>query len=243
MCIQPQSALALYGTGVTTGLTVDLGFKTVDITPVYEGRLINYAHMQTGMAAHHILESIKSYLYTTKYKSRHDIEQIAESIVKNDSFVYLTSSVPDKKNYQRKYKLPSNEEIIVTEEVFTTAEILFKHNRAANSSESIKEENLPLHEAVATSALKCDNELRNELYGAIITCGGLAVLPGLNERLAAEMEGFIYRPVNVIPALEPYVLTWLGGSVLAGMTNTKKIWMSKSQFEEGGMKYVRKKFL
>lgn len=248
ICIQPQSILTLYGVGITTGLSVNFGFNVVDINPIYEGRMINYASTQTGIAASQIMNYIKHNLSTKGFKFGLDTDQIIENIIKQKCYASPNAAIPIiKADYERKYILPSGEEIDVSEEAFAVAEILFQPELLMDTYEiKINTNNefmLPIQEAIKTSFTKCDNELREGLREGIVACGGLAVLPGLGERLTKEMENILSEPVKVITSPEAHVLPWLGGAIFAEMDDVEKVWIKKSQYEEYGINYIKKKFL
>lgn len=74
------------------------------------------------------------------------------------------------------YRLYDGNQIDICVESFAP-EILFQPQLMGADSDT-----LSIQEAVKTSALKCDSELREELYQALIPCGGVATLPGFFDR-------------------------------------------------------------
>ncbi|KAM3956899.1 actin [Aphomia sociella] len=237
LCVQPQAVLSMYGAGHTTGISVDMGHDTTNINPIYEGGLIRHAHLQTKLAGAQISNVLKEYLDDRNYNFGIKSEEIMEEI-KRKLYVSLDCSM-SRLDYQRTFTLPSGEEIDVSQEAFMAGELIFQPDFIKGTSTNY----MPLHEAVVTSALKCDAEMRSEMYEVIVPCGGLAMIPGLADRLAAEVEGLTHRPVNILSSPEGYVTTWLGGATFAGLPDSEKMWVSKKQFEDYGAKIVRNKFL
>lgn len=235
LCVQSQSVLSLYGSGFTTGLSVDLGYDSTDVVPVYEGGAIAYAHMQTNLAGRQISNFIKRSLTERNIDVR--TPTTLEEIKK---LMYLTKDVAmSRRNYKRMYKLPSGELIDVGQEAFMTAELMIQPDFVCDKKTAF----LPLQKAIVQASMKCDADLRSALYEAVVVCGGLASIPGLNERLSMEIEKLTRKPVSVLSSPEAYTVAWLGGATFAGMSDSKKMWVTKKQYEDHGAKIVKNKFL
>ncbi|XP_032527698.2 actin-1-like [Danaus plexippus] len=238
LCIQPQCSLAMYGSGTTTGLCVDIGHATTDVIPIFEGGMMKYAHMKTNLAGVQIADFIKKSLLDRSGSHTIKSPSTLEDVIKNCLYVTRNCAVT-RKQYLKKYTLPGGEEIDVSHEAFMASELLFQPDLVKGEATDF----LPLHEAVITSALKCDDELRLELYNNIVPCGGLATIPGLNERLELEIVKQVDKPIAILSSPEAYAVAWLGGATFAGLGDAQKMWISKKQFEEYGERIVRNKFL
>ncbi|CAH2103252.1 unnamed protein product [Euphydryas editha] len=237
MCIQSQSVLAMYGSGTTTGICVDIGHDTTDVAPIFEGKMITYAHINTGLAGSQIENYLEKCLaernLLNEFKSSIDIENIKKSCL----YITKNGAMPIK-NYIRNYKLPSGEKIDVSNEAFMAGELIFQPDIVKGEKTSF----IPLHEAIVTASLKCDTEIRKQMYESIVPCGGLSMVPGINKRLQVELECSISSPFNILSSSEQYAISWLGGATFAGLSETKKIWVQKKQFEDYGQRIVRNKF-
>lgn len=235
LCVISQSVLSLYGSGCATGLSVDLGYDSADIVPIYEGGVISFAHMQTNLAGRQISSFIKRSLTERNIdvKTPNTLEDIKK-------YLYVTKdSSMSWRNHKRMYTLPSGEKIDIGQEAFMTAELMFQPDFVCDK----KTEFLALQDAVVLAANKCDPDIRSTMYEAVVPCGGLSTIPGLNERLAIELEEITQKPVNVLSSPEAYTVTWLGGATFAGMSDSKKMWVTKKQYDEYGAKIVMNKFL
>lgn len=173
LCIQSQSVLSLYGSGYTTGLSVDLGYDTTDICPIYEGAPIVYAHMETNIAGMQISDYIKWLLEDRGFGFGSQTPTVVEGIKRKCMYVTGNASM-SRRNHKRNYFLPDGEMISVCQEAFMAAELLFQPDLVMGE----KTNYLPLPDAVVTSAMKCDAELQSELFNAVVPCGGLAQVPG-----------------------------------------------------------------
>lgn len=202
--------------------------------PVYEGMAIKYAHMQTQLAIKEIHTHLRQYLTDRNIEiHRPQLEEVKD-------YLYVTkNSAMSKTDYKRIYKLPSGEKIDIGQEAFMTGELIFQPDLVVGK----KTPYMGLHDAVFRAAIKCDAELRAMMFEAVVPCGGLATVKGLNDRLSLELERMAMMPVNVVGSTEPYTVVWLGAATFAGMKGTDKLWISKKQFEDHGAKIVTNKFL
>lgn len=161
----------MYASGFTTGICVDMGYDTTDISPIFEGGQIRYAHMQTGLAAVQISNYIKRSLVERNLadaiRCPGDIDTILRKI-----YVTRDAAMP-RSCYERRLVTRSGD-LDLCNEAFMAGEMLFQPNAVVGE----KTQYLPLHDAIVTASMKCDSEIRSELYEAIVPCGGLSIIPG-----------------------------------------------------------------
>lgn len=236
--MKPQSFLALFGSGLTTGLSVDLGEEITEINPIYEGGSISYANMITNVAGNEIKNWMKKRLHMRGIDLGNGYE--SETIINNLwNDLYVSQDCSGKKeNYKKEIKLPNGKWIDVSDEVFMAGEMYFQPDLLLGEPA----DKIPIQEAIVTSILKVDKGLRQEMYDSIVTHGGLLTIPGFNTRLSKEISAIIHSPVFIPETSETYACAWMGGSVFAGMTDSIKLWVLKKQFEEYGERIVRNKF-
>ncbi|XP_041986467.1 actin-1-like [Aricia agestis] len=232
LCIQSQSVLGMYGSGLTTGICVDMGHDTTNVVPVYEARTIKYAQIETGVAGRQISEYMRRCLHECcDLKSATDME-----VLKRTCYVTKDCAMPIK-DCTRKYKLPSGEEIDVSNECFMAAEMIFQPDLVIGEETGY----IPLHEAVVTAVSKCDSELHSQLYDGIVLCGGLAMVKGTAKRLHCEFENKVNEPIQIRQSPECYATPWLGGAVFAGLDGARDMWIEKEQYEEHGHRIIKNK--
>ncbi|XP_023940620.2 actin-3-like [Bicyclus anynana] len=233
LCIQPQAVLSLYGSGATTGVCVDIGHDSTDIVPIYEGGIIKYAHIETGIAGFQISEYIQKSLQERNiFNENVSIEDIKKQ------YLYATPNCAMKIDKQL-YISETGDVIDVSNEAIMGAEIIFQPKLFNDNNNNCHS----LHETVRTSVLKCDAELRTQLCDAIVLCGGSASVPGICERLRIELQGTMDNTVTILSSVEPYAVAWLGGATFAGLPDAEKLWIQKKQFEDYGEKIVKNKFM
>ncbi|XP_063393508.1 uncharacterized protein LOC134678745 [Cydia fagiglandana] len=232
ICIQSQAVLALYGSGYTTGITVDMGYDKVDISPVYEGGLIAYAQTTTG------IPSLELHDYIRKLLEERNINITSQRVLRDlKKTAYITKNAAyNVQTGKKTFTLPDGEVIDISNEAFMAGEVLFQPELAVPGWDV-----LSIPKAVQKTSEMCDSDLRSELFSGVVPCGGMAMIPGLCPRLKQDLEVLTGEVVNVYSSDEAYALSWLGGAAYGGMP-TPKIWVTKRQYEDFGEKIVKNKF-
>ena len=93
--------------------------------------------------------------------------------------------------------------------------------------------------------MKCDIDMRKDLYMNLVLSGGSTMFPGLPERMNKEMSARVPQSmrVKVVAPPERKFSVWIGGSILASLSTFADMWITKEQYEEFGPKIVHKKCL
>ena len=134
--------------------------------------------------------------------------------------------------------LPDGTEIELEGEIIKCPECLFQPNK-------MNKDSLGIHEAIYQSILRCDNQIKKDLYGGIILSGGSTMFKGLNKRLFKEISALAPSTMNIkvkAPQERKYSV-WIGGSILTSIQNFKDLWISKKEFEEYGQSIIFRKSL
>lgn len=240
-CIQPQGVYALYSAGLTTGLSVDIGYDTTDICPVYEGGLVKYAHLQTGYAARQILDFLTESLWKRDVDLGHNVGAIIDNVLHNSMHVKQVLSMP-RRNYEMYLTTTSGECVEFSQEAFFAAEMFFQPeevNKVVGKDWKV----MALTDGIVESSSRIDSEIRPYMHNGIVLNGGLSVISGLADRLTAELEKKLNKPVNIIRTDESYVATWMGASLYAGILDAQRSFVTKKQFEDHGARIVKNRFL
>ena len=94
------------------------------------------------------------------------------------------------------------------------------------------------------SIQKSDLDIRSILYENIFLSGGTTLFKGFGDRLFSEMKDCIGNQevkLRINANGERIFSTWLGGSILASLDTFRKMWISKEEYEEQGVRrlYVK----
>ena len=239
-CMAP--ALGLFATGATTGLAVDSGEGGTHTVPVYEGyscvHAINSLKFSGEALTRHLRDLLdeRGYSFTTP-KDLDIVRDIKERLcyISED---YSTELKNEEESAQCDmfYELPSKHTILVKGERFKSAEALFKPELFGIKDDGI-------HHKVFQSIMKCDQDIRKDMYSKILLVGGTTLLPGLKERLRKEVLGLApvgTRPQVVDPPEREYSV-WEGGSILASLNTFHHMCITKEKYEEHGFRIIHYK--
>ena len=108
---------------------------------------------------------------------------------------YDTELKPTTEIYKEKtYVLPDENIITVVAEVFHCAEILLQSSFSGKESSGF-------HDTSFQHKMKCDVDIRTELYANVVLSSGTAISPGTVEHMMQEL-------MKLAPST-----TWIGGSI------------------------------
>lgn len=241
LCIQPQGVFALYSAGLTTGMSVDIGYDSTDICPVYEGGLVKYAHVQTGYAARQILDFLTEYLGKRHVDLGHNAAAIIDDVLHNRIHVKQILSMP-RRGYEMYLNTTSGKRVEFSQEAFLVAEMFFQPeevNKIVQKDWKV----MALTDGIVGSSYRIESEIRPYMHSGVVLNGGLSVIPGLADRLTTELEMKLDKPVNIIRTDESYVATWMGAATFAGILDAQRSFVTKKQFEDHGARIVKNRFL
>lgn len=99
------------------------------------------------------------------------------------------------------------------------------------------------HEMIYQSIMKCDLDVRKDLYANVILSGGSTMFLGTTERTSKELQTLIppTTKINVVGPPERQFLPWIGGSILSSLSTFQAMWITKSEFQEQGASIIHKK--
>ena len=93
------------------------------------------------------------------------------------------------------------------------------------------------------SIMKCDVDIRKELYANIVLSGGNTMIPGIADRMQKEISALAPPKMNVkiIASPERKYSAWIGASILADLETFQQMWISKQEYDESGPSIVHRK--
>merc|ERR1712138_209195 len=100
-----------------------------------------------------------------------------------------------------------------------------------------------IHETTYDSIMKCDVDIRRDLYANTVLSGGSTMFEGIQERLEKEITNLAPAAVRVkivAPAERKYSV-WIGGSILSSLSTFQEMWITKEEYDESGSAIVHRK--
>jgi len=132
---------------------------------------------------------------------------------------------------QRTYEISSGQSITLNNERFRCAEPLF------NPSLLGMESAFGIHDLAFNSIMKCDVDIRKELFRNVLLSGGSTLFPGTAQRLNNELNARAHPtdfPIKVISPFERKHSAWIGGSILGALSTFQEMVFTKADYDEFG---------
>ena len=212
----------------STGVSIDIGYTTTQITPIVDGCKIG-----TNLSLNCSVKDIDEYLMKEYKKigghSTSSFERYRE---------YNCCSF----NPNSHIKEPYIEGKPFKTQFLKSPEVIFNHSLNPNSS-------LGVVEGLIESIKNFDEDIKKELYGSICLSGEITYIEGfetrfkeeINQKLKEYNESDFIKDVKIIAPKNRYYSALIGGAILsetAPMTD----WVSKREYEEMGESIVPRKF-
>jgi actin-related protein len=91
--------------------------------------------------------------------------------------------------------------------------------------------------------MKCDLDIRKDLYGNIVMSGGTTMYAGISDRMQKEITALApsSMKVKIVAPPERKYSVWIGGSILASLSTFQQMWISKQEYDESGPSLVHRK--
>ena len=233
--------MAMYCSGRTTGLVVEVGHSRTQLLACVEGYQIPQLSRGDGCGGVDVSEALVSFLGKTNPEVPltdgrcalhvHELKcahgRVAES---------YTDELLSRAREPVDYPLPDGRLLKVGAEPVMAGQVLLDPSIAGVKDRA------GLADMITSTLAAADMDLRADLYKNIIFSGGASFLQGLIPKLRTQLAATTpHAPFKLLQFPECMIAPFIGSSILTSLGSFKYRWIQRAEYEEAGVSILDRK--
>jgi len=242
MYVSTQAVLSLYASGRTTGVVCDSGDGVTHVLPIYEGYAMPHAVERINLAGRDLTEFAMKLTGERGLSLKTSAErEIARDIKEKvcyvaEDFDKEIAKAASGNECDVKYEMPDGQILKLSSERFRCPEALFNPSLLGKELRGIQD-------LTFDSIMKCDIDIRRELYSNIVLAGGTTCFAGLGKRMQSEIAAKAPSTmrIRVLYPDDRKHSVFIGGSMLSDIDHFPQMCVSKAEYNEHGPRVIHRK--
>ena len=231
-----QALLPIYAAGKFTAFIINSGEGITQFAAIYDIYVLSHSTAKINLSGGDVTNYMFKFLKDNRKNFSIEEKEIAREIKEKACYVALDFEEELKSIKPFDYELPDGNHIIIKDERITSTEALFTSSIIGKNGNGISQ-------TCYDMILKCNNDVKKDLYNSIVLAGGNTLFNGFPERFSKEMKFLVpesmKEEVKVISSPERQVSVWIGACVLTCLSKFNSEWITKKDYEEKGYMAIR----
>lgn len=223
--VAAPAPLALYASARTTGCVLDSGAGVTTVTPIYNGFALPEGVRRLDLGGDDVTRALERNLYKEGYNLSKSSElEIVRSAKERLGRVRDNHS---DEHRVRDFVLPDGKRIGVSDRsVLAATDVMFEPAPLGLDCGGAGRQ-------LCEGLQQVETDLRGDLLGSLLLCGGNTMLRGFGKRLLAELSvEFPNGKLKMYAPKERKTTVFTGGSVLASLSTFRKLLVTRSEYLE-----------